>query len=486
VSPERLVFYAGMGSRHAGYRICLECGRAEEEKRDGRNPLSEHTPLRGTRDQDSRFCPGGTKSFAVTEPIALGHEVMTDVAELQPALLEEPGAAWALVSALREALARRLGVQPGELGMAVEPRRGALGQATHSLFLFDRNAGGAGFASRLLEDVPALIDETARILSCDVPGCVHSCASCVLTPDLFANQEIVDRKAALSCIEDLLNGMRAPQADDAAVPEAMLSPPAADAIVRRLRQGNIMTLFAGPELDQTALSAEPFVGLFAVAAARAAEVRLAVPRAIFDTLNAAQRLGLRDLVLRHDLKLYLGEPPAAANGAALLATVDAGAVTTAWFTRDPAATVFSPTWGIGSEAPVVCGVLDTSVTIAAIDPAALLPQPDAAVRVIAPDNGRALRLFGSWFAKIVREELEPLGLWQPGKLARLRYSDRYLRSPHLPPRLHCARSPACMEFLSARGSEFRSRWYPGRSTSVKTRCRPRYSTTGSAPMTVRG
>src|SRR6266704_3093868 len=104
--------------------------------------------------------------------------------------------------------------------------------------------------------------------------------------------------------------MRAPQADDAAVPEAMLSPPIADAIVRRIRQGDCLTLFAGQEFDQTALSVEPFVGLFAGAAARGAEVRLALRRATFDALNSAQRLGLRDTALRYGLKLCLSEPPA--------------------------------------------------------------------------------------------------------------------------------------------------------------------------------
>ena len=29
----------------------------------------------------------------------------------------------------------------------------------------------------------------------------------------------------------------------------------------------------------------------------------------------------------------------------------------------------------------------------------------------------------------MREELEPLGLWQPGKVSELRYSDCYVRSP---------------------------------------------------------
>ena len=224
------------------------------------NRLVEHTPLRGTRPGEDRLCSGGARAFAVTEPIALGHEVLTDVAEFQPTYLPDPGGAWVMVAALREALSRRLGIQAGELGMGVEPRRGALGQLTHSLFLYDRNTGGAGFASWLLDDLPALLSAAFAILSFNVPGCEHGCAACVLTPDLFAQQEIVHRKAALGCVERLLGGMRAPQADDAAVPEARLSPPAGDAIVRRLAHGDQLTLFASEPFDFVVFSEEPFVG----------------------------------------------------------------------------------------------------------------------------------------------------------------------------------------------------------------------------------
>jgi hypothetical protein len=51
------------------------------------------------------------------------------------------------------------------------------------------------------------------------------------------------------------------------------------------------------------------------------------------------------------------------------------------------------------------------------------------VRTIEQDSGRSLRLFGDWITKIVREELEPLGLWKPGQLKAVSYSDRYIRSP---------------------------------------------------------
>jgi ATP-dependent helicase YprA (DUF1998 family) len=428
-STDGLVFFAAAGARHRGYRICLECGRAEEERDDGLNPLAEHTPLRGTRLGADRICPGGARAFAVTEPVALGHEVLTDVAELQPAHLADLGGAWALVSALREAHTQRLGIQSSEIGMGVEPRRGTLAQPTHSLFLFDRNAGGAGFATRLFDDLPALLDATCTILSCDVPGCEHGCAACILTADLFAQQEIVDRKEALACVKQLLDGIRAPQAEDAALPQARLSPPAADAIVRRMARGDSMTLFASEAFDLAVLSEEPFAGIFAAARVRGVEARLGLKRTVVSGLNAAQRLGLRDAAMRCGFTLSFADPPAAPNGAALIAMLDSSAATTAWFTRDSLAGSIAGGWGIGQVTPVVYGTMNAGLVIAPIDPALLLPKATTAVRVIAADKGRPLRLFGDWFAKLVREELEPLGLWHAGALLEIRYSDRYLRSP---------------------------------------------------------
>jgi DEAD/DEAH box helicase domain-containing protein len=355
--------------------------------------------------------------------------VLTDVAEFQPAHLPDLGGAWALVSALREALARRLGIQPSELGMGVEPRRGALAQPTHSLLFYDRNAGGAGFASRLLDDLPALLDTACSILSCDVPGCEHGCAACVLTPDLFAQQEIVDRKAALECVERLLDGMRAPQADDAALPQARLSPPAGDAVVRRMGRGDKLTLFAREPFDLAAFSEKPFAGVFAAARLRGVDVRLGLARHLLDGLNTAQRLGLRDAAVRNGFTLWFADHSAASNGAALIATLETDAAMTGWFTRDRLAASIGASWGIGEAAPVVHGTMNIGVVLAPIDPTLMLPKSASVVRVIEADKGRSLRLFGDWFAKLVREELEPLGLWKVGALFEIRYSDRYLRSP---------------------------------------------------------
>jgi hypothetical protein len=244
-----------------------------------------------------------------------------------------------------------------------------------------------------------------------------------------ATIEIVDRKAALACVERLLEGMRAPQADDAALPEARLSPPAADAIVRLLARRDRLTLFANEPFDLAALSNDPFISLFAAARVRGADVRLGLERALLEGLNTAQRLGLRDAAVRHSFSLWFAQCPVPPNGSALIATLESGAAITGWCSRDRVAATIGAGWGSGQTAPIVQGAMSAGIEFAPIDPTLLLPKTGAGVRVIAADQGRSLRLFGNWFAHLVQEELEALGLWGIGALAEIRYSDRYLRSP---------------------------------------------------------
>ena len=427
-NTDGLVYYSSLGSNHLGYRICLECGRAEEEPGDGSNPLSDHHMLRGRSKDEDPYCPGNQRTFAVTEPIALGHEIRTDVAEFQPTNLHEAGAAWALASAIREALARRLGIEFSELGLGVEPRKGRLDQETHSIFLFDRNAGGAGFATRLLDDAPSLLNEAQKILDCTVPGCEKGCASCVLAPDLFKQQEIVDRKAALLCVEELLAGMKEPEAVDVAVPDARLSPPIADALVQRMAHGTMTTIFASDASDLSSLDNEPFTGLFSAASRSSASVRLAIDAKAFDQLDDAQRMMLRDYKLRYNLEIATTEAEVAPNRAQLIATLNDSKTAWGWYSRDDSAGTLSDRWGVGTTAPVVYGPLRQQLDARHVDKDDLLPRATTAIREVE-DSGRSLRLFGGWFASQVESMLDPIGAWQANELIGLIYSDRYLRSP---------------------------------------------------------
>ena len=427
-NTDGLVFYSSSGASKRNYRICLDCGRAAEDNADGSNPLGGHAPLRGGGKDGPAACEGNMRSFAITEPVALGHEILTDVVEFQPASIESLGASWALASALREALSRRLGIQAGELGMGVDGRTGALGQRTFSVFLFDKNSGGAGFSTSLLDDVPQLLMDAESILDCKVPGCEHGCSACVLTLDLFAQQETIDRKAALWTVRQLLSGMRSPKDDDIAVDNAMLSRPIADELIRRARAGDGVIIYASESFNLNALDHQPFSSLLSTLRGRGVKMAMAITAAFMQRLDAAQRLGLRDAALRNHIDLLLSEPPLAPNGATLIASLMHEGRVMGWLSRDHKAKIIDMSWGLGADAPVVVGSLDQPPPALAIDTSSLLAKSTTAVREI-DGPGRPMRLFGDWFAKEVAQLISGIGLWLPGELLSIHYSDRYLRSP---------------------------------------------------------
>jgi hypothetical protein len=53
----------------------------------------------------------------------------------------------------------------------------------------------------------------------------------------------------------------------------------------------------------------------------------------------------------------------------------------------------------------------------------------ARVKIIDGDSGRPLRLFGNGLVALLKPELEAAGVWKPGQVQALTYSDRYVKSP---------------------------------------------------------
>jgi len=179
------------------------------------------------------------KPFAVQRRVMLAHESVTDVFEIQLSSLETDGSAWAFGSALREALARELGIEAEELGVSVDWRANAFGRRGASVFLFDKAAGGAGFAVQAQRLLPQIIDEIIDILDCKVEGGVSGCPACVLARDLTTDQaEALDRIAALRAAKDI-SGEAKPNAEDLAFPNARLVASVTNGLQAAIEAGNV-------------------------------------------------------------------------------------------------------------------------------------------------------------------------------------------------------------------------------------------------------
>jgi ATP-dependent helicase YprA (DUF1998 family) len=420
------VFNHSRGANKKGYRICLECGRTAEF---GEPDLDDHLPLMPRRGHTG-LCPGVGRPFTITEPMALGHEIITDVVELQPVALSDPGAAWALASAVREALARRLGIETREVGLAVDRRAGPLGRVTHSIYLLDQAAGGAGYTPQVLGALREILAAARRQLECPAQ-CERGCSACILSADLYGQQEIVDRKSALAFLDGLLGDLATPRAEDMAAADAQLSPPIADALVRRLRPGDRVTIFALDDVEITALGEPPFSSLFESAHATGAEVRLALSAEIFNALDDAARRGLRNTSLSGRFCVDFGNTVTGSNGAVMLAAVTQGSDTKGFFTRDSSARLMGPRWGVGVEHPVVLAATSAPETFTVPDDE--LERKVATgdrIKVISDRTGWSAIHFGRNFTgQYLKPELEAVGLWRPGRLVGVEYADRYLNAP---------------------------------------------------------
>jgi len=103
--------------------VCLACARAEPMLSDGTPPKilapgSEHKKLR-SRATD-RVCAGSTSQYQIKNGIVLGHQVRTDVLEIQLRDLSgqwitNRGVALTIGVTLRDALAALIGVQTSEV-----------------------------------------------------------------------------------------------------------------------------------------------------------------------------------------------------------------------------------------------------------------------------------------------------------------------------------------------------------------------------------
>lgn len=430
-SREGLVFYASSGGTGRGYAVCLECGRAEAEPADasgGSAPLLDHRPLRFTKGDANGCCPGNMRGFSIQRCLALGHDITTDVAELQPVSLGDPNAAWALASALREALARRLGKGADEMGLAVAARTTPAGGLTHSLFLYDRAAGGAGFAPRLIDLFEDVLRDARAILDCARPGCRGGCSACVLAGDLYAQAETLDRQAALAFVEAEIEAMARPDEADRAADEAALVRDAADDLAARLADGaaDEVTLWPAGRFDPAALAAPRLRALLDRLTGAGHRIVLCLDPQTLDGLDAAQRLGLRDAALRHALTLRRGPAPVFRYGSRGLAMAAGRGLI--WASRDERAGRAGAEWGLGRDAPVV-RVAARAADGEPVDPNSLLPRAGTRFVEVRAELDGPSRGFGERFVSFLRPRLDQAGLWRPGQLSRITYTDRYVHAP---------------------------------------------------------
>jgi hypothetical protein len=103
-------------------------------------------------------------------------------------------------------------VEEREIGCTVTPSRSGEGAPAFSLYLFDTAGGGASYVSQAVDWFPELFRHAQGVLACP-RGCDGACQGCLLTYDTQHHLDDLDRKRALSLLDEtFLNALALPTA----------------------------------------------------------------------------------------------------------------------------------------------------------------------------------------------------------------------------------------------------------------------------------
>ena len=305
----------------------------------------------------------------------------------------------------------------------------------------------------MFDDLIGTMRRAVDILDCPA-ACEAGCSACVLVADLFAQQELIDRREALVFLRSMLTNMAEPHPDDVVGLGCTLSPPTADVLARRVTMGDAVSIWLSNDVDIGALSQPPLSTLFAAAGHAGSKMNVVVQKEWFDVIDDAVISGLRNMSHKMGFAICTGNAGLAPNGALLMATHQTASETAGFFTRDVGSTQIGPHWGVGAVHPVVempmlnCPPFDE----VAADDLERKSKAGDRVRIIRADAGKPARLFGTGFVnQVLKEDLTAAGLWKPSQLASISYSDRYLKAP-LPALLMLRVAAALRDALASDGA----------------------------------
>ena len=439
-SADGTVFWFNPGDHGHGYALCLHCGRAESELEVAGGPgLSGHRPLRGAPTAiDQITCSGAPEfaPYAVTRNLMLGHEIRTDLCEIQLYECRSRDVALTIALALREAVAKSLGVDADEMGFAAPAAPTVRGHENFSAVVFDRASGGAGFSTTISRDPVSLLREAATFLECTRPGrcgdpqAQRACPRCVLAPDAQHIADTTDRAAAAALLRATLGRITLPEPHrlfgDATVYEAA---PLADALNERMSTDpatELSVVLHGSPLEWD-FDAWPMAPIVERWGARGRSVSVIVD---------AGAVAGADAVTRRRIALWIERARADLRNIStaernLLAIAKRGERATAWRSLDPAAYSIAATWASTSTAPVVRGPIElVGQAVVPIDSRSLLVERvretifEMDHQVDGPASG-----FGERLRRAMMMRNEALASVFGDPCLELTYSDRCLFSP---------------------------------------------------------
>lgn len=437
------VLLTSSGEHGCGYAICIACGRAaaetDEASTEMPGEMRDHFPLQRLRDNprhDGR-CPGNDEATRkIRRRVKLGSECTTDVFELQLDALanteEGRAQAAAIASALREALAARLGVDAEAMGIAVAPSLRPDQARRSSVFLYDKASGGSGFASEAEKDLAGLLKRAAHRLDCPV-DCDSGCPECVLRRDLQFGGPM-DRRGALKLLRnEILPRLDLPEAMRVFGPETRpVMEPLADWLRRQLNSGSIgrLTLFLTDPPSRWDIAEWPAFRVATEAARAGVPVAIAFHTKDIQSLDMSQKLDLVRLAARGDATVHVSETLPKIDDASVLVQATLSGSDISVTTLNPNAAHVDRNWGSVEAKPLLFGPHGSATlsTALSLQKVAVFGEGNSAQKDVTTELDGPVSQFGNRFWKIVRS-LRPQAFSEGRRIEHVSYNDRYLRGP---------------------------------------------------------
>ena len=453
------IFQYTDGLHGMGYGICLKCGRADSMKSDGdfssmfvdEHHNHTHKRLRGGQenrqgDELENECPG-SKSL-VRPSVFLGMETHTDIFELQlrntSANLINQKSATSLAVALREALAKQLGIEARELGYAVRPSVDVNKEKTYSIYLYDSASDGAGYATQAYQDLSGLFGLAKEVLSC-VKHCDTACHGCLLSYDTQYVAGLLDRHAALQILdESFLLGLSLPSHLQVFGSSTRLEmEPIHLALQRELRKKagvNLFRIHLAGETDNWEPTDWNLLGDLIGLRGNGVAIELVIHKTDFDKLQTDQKNQLASLIAIVGADTYVSDEPIDLKVPQVVLAINHAQGSTQWACTTPNALAPNNAWGSNDEENLfVMAMLESSVPVVSNKWLKLLPEDlqvleaNAIELSITTELNVALGSFGDKAWQLILDKAPELAGLIKGqqKLVQVTYSDRYIRSPDI-------------------------------------------------------
>lgn len=437
------------GELGQGYAVCLSCGRAESQSQAGRspemmkNPKREHTHTRlrgGSQQGGDKLCRGH-----VQNDLWLGYSAKTDVVELQlndnhGALLHDEITVRSLGIALREGLARFLGVENAEIGVTSQQTTDSHGMAGYSIYLFDQNAGGSGYSVQLLENWRRIFELAAEVLACN---CDSACHHCLLGYDSQHFVHLLDHNKAapfvdVSVQQRLSLESRYQYWGASSTPEAL---PLMDRLRLKLASGHYSrcTIALAGNVQHWDLARWPLLDdLLQFAVHFNGQVELLLTQTNLSAMDDSVRRQLAGLIALPSNKItakVTSSPYTHANGQ-LLVALDDGETLECWGAEADCKREPSSSWGCVVSGVLVAGLLPRdAITISGrkltLEELTPVIQAGASRIDFTHELDGKAEGFGERFWQLVGKHCPQLmdKLGSDCAIASVEYSDRYLKSP---------------------------------------------------------